>query len=132
MSEQEGKGPPRWNALELGLFRPREALYRAIDRRTETMLEHGLVGEIRALLAAGVAEDAPAMSSIGYRQLLPYLRGEESLADAAAAIAADTRRYVRHQETWLRKNDRLIRLYPDVDPWPDRPVELVSAFLSSR
>lgn len=130
MSEQEGRGEPRWNPLELGLFRDREILHAAIDRRTATHVEHGLVEEIRGLLASGVPEDAPAMASIGYRQLLPCLRGEESLEQGVAAIVTDTRRYVRHQETWLRKNARLIRLSPDTDPWPDRPVELVREFLN--
>lgn len=131
MSDQEGKGPPRWNAIELGLFRDRDVLFPEIDRRVEAMIAAGLVEEIRGLLASGIPEDAPAMSSIGYRQLLPYLRGEEQLQQGIAAITSDTRRYVRHQETWLRRNDRLIRLDPDRDPWPERAERLVGAFLAS-
>ena len=132
MTEQEGKGARRWNALELGLFRRREALYAAIDRRIADQIDRGLVDELGGLLAGGVPEDAPAMSSIGYRQLLPFLRGEETLAQGIARIAADTRRYVRHQETWLRRNDRLVRLDPDEDPWPERATAIVASFVAGR
>ncbi|MFM9107981.1 MAG: tRNA (adenosine(37)-N6)-dimethylallyltransferase MiaA [Chloroflexota bacterium] len=131
MSELEGKGDPRWRALELGLFRDRSLLYPAIDRRIADQIGQGLVDEIRGLLASGVPETAPAMASIGYRQLLPFIRGDQALAEGIAAIAADTRRYVRHQETWLRRNSRLIRLDPDAGPWPERPAALAGTVLRS-
>jgi tRNA dimethylallyltransferase len=127
MSEQEGKGPRPYDALEIGLFRERQALYAAIDERINRMIEQGLVDEVRTLLASGVPESAPAMASIGYRQLLPFLAGGESLETGIAAIAADTRRYVRHQETWLRRNSRLIRIDSGQPGWIDRAVELVTA-----
>ncbi|MGI9252227.1 MAG: tRNA (adenosine(37)-N6)-dimethylallyltransferase MiaA, partial [Thermomicrobiales bacterium] len=131
MSEQEGKGPSRWDTLELGLFRGRELLFAAIDQRTARMIEQGLVDEVRSLLASGVPEDAPAMASIGYRQLFPHLRGLQTLDEAMGAISADTRRYVRHQETWLRKSNRLTRLDPDADGWRDEAFRIVAAFLAS-
>jgi tRNA dimethylallyltransferase len=108
MSQQESKGPPPFDALELGLTMPRDALYRAVDDRVREQIERGLVCEVRSLLGRGVPESAPAMSSLGYRQLLPYIRGESSLEQAVERIRHDTHRYVRHQETWLRRNPRLI------------------------
>ena len=108
MSAQESKGPPPFDALEIGLTMPRDALYRAVDDRVRDQIERGLVAEVRSLLESGVPESAPAMSSLGYRQLLPYIRGESSLEQAIERIRHDTHRYVRHQETWLRRNPRLI------------------------
>jgi len=131
MSELEGKGPPRYRTLEIGLTMPRDRLYAAIDARVADQLRSGLVEEIRGLLAAGVPETAPAMSSLGYRQLLPFIRGEADLASAARRIEHDTHRYVRHQETWLRRNPR-IRWFDVTDPgWRDRASDLVAAFLAS-
>ena len=130
MSAQEGKGPRPYRTLELGLTRDRAALHAAIDDRIREQLAAGLAEEVRGLLAAGVAPDAPAMGSIGYRQLLPHLAGEEPPEEAVAAIARDTRRYVRHQETWLRRNPRLVPLDTGRPGWRERAAGLVGAFLA--
>lgn len=132
MTAQEGKGPPRYDALELGLTLRRDALFQAIDRRVDDQLRRGLVAEVQALLAGGVPEDAPAMSSLGYRQLLPYLRGTATLEQARQRIVADTHRYVRHQETWLRRNPRLIRLDVAEPGWIEQAATLVERFLGSE
>jgi tRNA dimethylallyltransferase len=131
MSAQEGKGPPPFDALELGLSLSRDALYRAIDARVIDQIDRGLVEEVRTLLEGGVKEDAPAMSSLGYRQLLPYLRGEITLEEAIDRIRFDTHRYVRHQETWLRRNPRLM-WYDTAQPgWPEQVMKHVRRFLAS-
>jgi tRNA dimethylallyltransferase len=130
MSSQESKGPPPFEALELGLTMPRDALYRAVDDRVRSQIERGLVVEVRSLLERGVPENAPAMSSLGYRQLLPYIRGESSLEQAIERIRHDTHRYVRHQETWLRRNPRLIWLDVTSPEWMTAAMRRVRAFLN--
>jgi tRNA dimethylallyltransferase len=130
MSQLEGKGPRPYDTLELGLTRDRAELYAAIDRRVDSLIEGGLVDEIRTLLASGIAPDVPAFSSIGYRQLLPSIAGEESLATGIARIKHDTHRYVRHQETWLRNNPRLIRIDVGKANWVEQSVELIKQFMS--
>jgi tRNA dimethylallyltransferase len=130
MSQLEGKGPRPYDTLELGLTRDRAELYAAIDRRVDSLIEGGLVDEIRTLLASGIAPDVPAFSSIGYRQLLPSIAGEESLATGIARIKHDTHRYVRHQETWLRNNPRLIRIDVGEANWGEHSVELIKQFMS--
>jgi tRNA dimethylallyltransferase len=130
MSAQESKGPPPFDALELGLAMPRDALYRAVDDRVRDQIERGLVCEVRSLLESGVPESAPAMSSLGYRQLLPYIRAESSLEQAVERIRHDTHRYVRHQETWLRRNPRLIWFDVTAPGWMTAAKTRVRAFLS--
>jgi tRNA dimethylallyltransferase len=130
MSAQEGKGPPPYDSLEIGLTMPRAALYRVIDNRVAEQIERGLVVEIRSLLEGGIPEDAAAMSSLGYRQLLPYLRGECRLEDAMERIRLDTHRYVRHQETWLRRNPRLIWFDVTTPGWSAAVAKRVEAFLA--
>jgi tRNA dimethylallyltransferase len=110
ISEQQGKGPPPFRALELELWLPREVLYPRIDARVDHQVAEGLLDEVRGLLDAGVPPDAPALSSIGYRQVLPYLTGQETAQEVSARIKHDTHRLVRHQQTWWRKNPRLHRL----------------------
>ncbi len=132
MSELEGADPPRYRTLELALDAPRAWLHERIAARVRDQCAAGLVDEVRALLAAGVPADAPAMGSIGYRQLLPHLRGEQSLDDAAEAIRHDTNRYVRHQETWLRRNPRLLRLDATDRNLTEAAAGLVRSFLAAE
>ncbi len=129
MSDLEGKGPRPFETLELSLTMPRERLRVAIDTRVDDQIARGLAAEVRGLLAAGLAPDAPVMSSLGYRQLLPYLGGEATLEEAVARIKADTHRYVRHQETWLRRNPRLVPVDVTHDGWLECAAELVARFL---
>ena len=130
MSAQEGKGPPPFPALELGLTMPRAALHAAIDRRVEDQIARGLVDEVRRLIEGGVPAAAPAMSSLGYRQLLPYLNGEVPLATAVQRIKHDTHRYVRHQETWLRRNPRLHAIDVTTPDWREQAAAHVARFLA--
>lgn len=131
MSAQEGKGPRRYDTLELGLTLDRDSLYAAIDRRVDDQIARGLVEEVEGLLASGVPPTAPAFSSIGYRQLLPALAGEEPLEAGVTRIRHHTRRYVRHQETWLRANDRLVRIDVSEPDWIERTARLVTGFLAA-
>lgn len=95
--------PSRYNAAVLGLvFANRSLLYERIERRVDMMLEDGLLKETRALLDAGVFERSPtAAAAIGYKELLPYLRGECTLADAVTELKTATRRYAKRQLTWF-------------------------------
>jgi tRNA dimethylallyltransferase len=110
-TELEGSDPPPYSILQIGLMRPRDELYARIDERVVAMVEEGLVAETEALLTAGYAPTLPAMTSLGYREITTYLRGEMSLQAAIERIQVETHRYVRHQMTWFRK-------MPDVE-WFD-------------
>jgi tRNA dimethylallyltransferase len=128
MSSLEGKGPRPYDTLEIWLTMPREQLHMAIDKRVDDQFEAGLVEEVRALLEGGLSAEAPSMSSLGYRQLIPYLCGEQSLDEAARQIKQDTHRYVRHQETWLRRNPRLVKIDVTESDWIERLTSLVTDF----
>jgi tRNA dimethylallyltransferase len=82
ISEQQGKVPPPYRTLLVGLSLPRPELYRRIDERVEGMVADGLEEEVRGLVAAGYGFDLPAMSGVGYGQFATYMAGETSLADA--------------------------------------------------
>jgi tRNA dimethylallyltransferase len=103
MSDLEGKEPPPWDILRIGLHIEREQLFERIDRRVDQMLEQGLVDEVRGLLDAGVSPDCTAMRSIGYQEVVPFLREEYDYREMVERIKFATHRYVRHQLTWLRK-----------------------------
>ena len=77
-------------------------LYRRIDRRFDAMLAAGALEEVRALDARGLDPLLPAMKAHGVPWLRRHLRGEMSLADAAAEGKKDTRHYAKRQATWFR------------------------------
>ena len=83
----------------------RALLYARIDARVDAMLEAGLAAEVQALLDAGVSPDAQAMQGLGYKELVPALRGECTLAEARDAIARGSRHYAKRQLTWLRREE---------------------------
>lgn len=100
--------PPRYRPIWIGLdYERREVLYRRIDRRVESMLESGLVDEVRRLLDGGVPADATAMQAIGYKELTAYLRGEAELQQAKETIQQASRRYAKRQRTWFRRNEEI-------------------------
>uniref|UniRef100_A0A831TDF2 tRNA dimethylallyltransferase n=1 Tax=Thermorudis peleae TaxID=1382356 RepID=A0A831TDF2_9BACT len=129
MTELEGRQPPPWRVLILGLTLPRDELYRRIDERVERQVERGLVEEVRRLLEAGVPPDAPALTALGYRQIVAYLRGECSLEEAIERIKYDTHRYARHQMTWLRRLPNVHWFDPQEPGWYERLLALARAFL---
>lgn len=117
--------------LEIEFHAPRELLYSRIDERVDAQIQRGLVAEVASLLEHGVPPTASAFSSIGYRQLLPYLRGETTLDAAIERIKFDSHRLVRQQQTWFRKNERLVRIDTTTPSWMEELMELVTAFSAS-
>ena len=99
----EGAEPPPYRILQLALTRARGSLHRRIDARVEQMVAEGLIEETRGLLAAGYAPTLPAMTSLGYREIIAYLAGTMTLEQAVERIQIETHRFVRHQMTWFRK-----------------------------
>lgn len=125
-------GPPEAPPLAVRVFvvnRPREELYESIDRRVDEMLASGLLGEVRALRAAGFTPNDPGVNATGYAELFPVLDEEASLQEAADQIRRNTRAYARRQLTWLRHQ------LPSGAVWLDsgsgsRPAELVEQIVA--
>ena len=103
--------PPPWRILRIGLTRPRAALFERIDRRVDEMMARGLLAEVESLLVAGFGPELPALTGLGYRQVIQHLHGELSLEEAVEEIKRQTRRFVRQQYTWFRLDDPRIRWF---------------------
>lgn len=93
----------RWIVVSTAM--ERTLLYSRINRRVSEMINRGLADEVRALLQEGVPEDAQSMSGLGYKEMIPFLRGEYSLEDAAERIRTGTRHYAKRQMTFLRREE---------------------------
>lgn len=93
----------RYDACILGLrYAERETLYRRIDARVEAMLREGLLDEVERLEREGVFERSrTAAQAIGYKELLPAVRGEQPLDEAVERLKLATRHYAKRQLTWF-------------------------------
>jgi tRNA dimethylallyltransferase len=79
----------------------RPELYRRINDRVDEMLEAGWLGEVRRLVADGLAEPVRKANIIGYTELLEVLEGKVPLEEASSRIRQETRRYAKRQVTWF-------------------------------
>ena len=115
-SQRRRRSPFR--LLLLGLTMERSRLYRRIEERVDEQIARGLLEEVRALLEAGVDEEATALQALGYKELVPVLRGETTLEEAVRRIKRQTKQYAKRQLSWFRA-------LPDVRwfPWDEEVRE---------
>ncbi len=107
---QRREAPPS-EIFVIGLTADRDELYRRIDLRVDRMIEQGLVDEVKRLMSRGFDFSMPALSSIGYRQIGHFLRGELTLPGAIQQIKFETHRFARQQYTWFRLEDERIHWF---------------------
>jgi len=94
--------------VQLGVEIPRPVLDQRIDLRLARMWDRGLVDEVRQLERAGLREGRTASRALGYAQVLRFLAGEWTEAEALAQAILATRRFVRRQESWFRRDPRVM------------------------
>jgi tRNA dimethylallyltransferase len=87
--------------LRIGLNPPRPALYGRLNRRAEAIFASGLIEETRTLLER--YGPVKALDSLGYRQAMSVLRGNESLSQAVTEAQQGHRNYAKRQLTWFRR-----------------------------
>jgi tRNA dimethylallyltransferase len=104
--------PPRYTARLVGLAPEREALYRAIDRRVDEMIDAGLEGEIAGLRARGYRPPLRSQQAIGYAELHDAADGRVARERAIELIKRNSRHYARRQLSWYRA-DREIHWHAD-------------------
>ncbi len=103
-------GTPRWGTAIVGLDWDTGVLDERLARRTDTMFADGLVDEVEALLARGLRDGVTASRALGYAQVLAALDeggGAARIADARERTFVGTRRYVRRQRSWFRRDHRV-------------------------
>ncbi|MFA5054832.1 MAG: tRNA (adenosine(37)-N6)-dimethylallyltransferase MiaA [Dehalococcoidia bacterium] len=115
------RSSPKLSTLMIGLTTAREDLYRRIDARVDEMIQRGLVDEIRGLLDSGYSPELPAMSGLGYKQIVAYLKGETTINEAIQRIKYETHRFARSQYAWFRPKDANIHWF-DIRNQPLEPI----------
>ncbi|ORB75932.1 tRNA (adenosine(37)-N6)-dimethylallyltransferase MiaA [Mycobacterium scrofulaceum] len=103
-------GHPRWDTAIVGLDCETPVLDQRLARRTDAMFDQGLVGEVSALLDEGLRDGVTASRALGYAQVIEALDaggGAERLREAREQTYVGTRRYVRRQRSWFRRDHRV-------------------------
>ncbi|MCL2071411.1 MAG: tRNA (adenosine(37)-N6)-dimethylallyltransferase MiaA [Oscillospiraceae bacterium] len=111
--EQSRAGCSLYEACMLGIdFTDRNLLYDRINLRVDAMLTNGLEEEARRN-AALLETNATSAQAIGHKELLPFIKEEESLETCAANLKMKSRNYAKRQLTWFRKDSRINWLFID-------------------
>jgi tRNA dimethylallyltransferase len=108
--------------VQVGLDLPTPALDARIAQRVDAMMANGFLAEVAALERVGLREGRTASRALGYAQLLAVLDGRLTESEAVTETARATRRFVRRQRSWFRRDPRI--------QWYDGREDLVERVLS--
>jgi tRNA dimethylallyltransferase len=100
-------GTPRWDTVIVGLDCETELLDQRLARRTEAMFVAGLVDEVTRLLGCGLRDGVTASRALGYAQVIADLDAGGNGEGAREPTFIGTRRYVRRQRSWFRRDHRI-------------------------
>lgn len=96
--------------LKIGIDRPREELYDRINKRVIDMMEKGLEKEAYAMYPR---KGLNALNTVGYKEMFAYFDGLIARDEAIRQIQSNTRRYMRKQLTWFKKDTSIKWFSPD-------------------
>lgn len=113
-------------------YRDRQKLYDRINKRVDMMLDLGIMDEARDCMDKYTGTSAQA---IGHKELMPYLKGTDSLENCVAKLKQETRRYAKRQITWFKRRENAVLLEPDIlgnDGMVHCAVKKCEEFLNGR
>jgi tRNA dimethylallyltransferase len=109
---------------------PRPILHARIEQRIETMMQQGLLEEVRRLAALPHPLGREARQALGYKELLGHVAGRTTLEEAVELLRIRTRQFAKRQMTWFRNLDECRALAVRADDSPDRIADRLCAFWS--
>ncbi|WP_028782867.1 tRNA (adenosine(37)-N6)-dimethylallyltransferase MiaA [Thalassobacillus devorans] len=99
-----------YRPILVGLEMDREQLYERINQRVDMMMEEGLLEEVRSFYESGL-EGSQSMKAIGYKEFIPFFKGEYDIERAVELLKRNSRRYAKRQYTYFR-NKMDVHWYP--------------------
>ncbi|MFI5834548.1 tRNA (adenosine(37)-N6)-dimethylallyltransferase MiaA [Micromonospora sp. NPDC051300] len=98
---------PYYPSVQLGVDLDTARLDERIALRVDRMWADGLVDEVRTLVGEGLPAGRTAGRALGYHQVLRFLAGELTETEAYEETIRATRRFVRRQRSWFRRDPRV-------------------------
>lgn len=112
-----------YNIITIGLAMDRTLLYQQINHRIDLMMKNGLLNEVKSLYEQGY-ENCQSMRAIGYKEFIPYFKGEQRLEHSIEILKRNSRRYAKRQYTWF-KNKMNIHWYTITPSTTDECFETI-------
>lgn len=92
---------------QFGLLWDRKTLYQNIDSRVDQMISDGFIDEVKNILKLGYSSEMNSLNTVGYKEIISFLRNEIIFERAVELIKRNTRHYAKRQMTWFRKDKRI-------------------------
>ena len=92
---------------QIGIRMPRDLNDLRISERYKRQIEDGFVEEVENLVSDGRKLSKTASQALGYKQVISYIDGENTLEEAIDSAISSTRRFARRQEKWFRRDPRI-------------------------
>jgi tRNA dimethylallyltransferase len=92
---------------QYGLNWDRKKIYHRIEQRVDKMISDGLVDEVEKIISMGFNTSINALNTVGYKEIISYLKKEISIERAVDLIKRNSRRFAKRQMTWFNKNKEL-------------------------
>lgn len=115
--------------VQIGLRIDRAVLHERIAARVHQMMEDGWLDEVQRLKEQGLAQAPTASRAIGYRQMLEYLAGNMTKAEAIDSTIVATRRFARRQETWFKADPRVHWIDAESEHAEEQVISLLKSHL---
>lgn len=106
-NDKNDSGKLRDDIFSVALDVNRFILYNNIEKRVEQMINNGLLHEVEALLNVGISEDSAPMKTIGYKEMVLFLKGEITFAESILKMKQSTKQYAKKQLTWFRGHSEI-------------------------
>jgi tRNA dimethylallyltransferase len=106
LSTSQGTDECPYDFLVFGIDHDRKILYKKIDYRVVSMIDNGLIDEVKNIYKQYPDKSLVALSGIGYKEILEYLDNKTSKQEAITKIQQNTRRYAKRQMTWFRRMEK--------------------------
>src|SRR5664280_482876 len=120
-----------YKTYKIGLHLAHAELKQRIIMRTEKMIAAGLLDEVKSILDRGYSDNIKPLQSLGYKQIIGFIRKEYDWDNAINLINSDTWHYAKRQLTWFAANkeinwfnqDSVVKINENVEKfWKDNAV----------
>ncbi|PLX24435.1 tRNA (N6-isopentenyl adenosine(37)-C2)-methylthiotransferase MiaB [Candidatus Parcubacteria bacterium] len=95
-----------YDFIIFGISPDREKLYNKINKRVERMVSDGSIEEVTKIYKKYKDKKLPALTGIGYREIIEHLNGNSTIEEAIEKIKQNTRHYAKRQMTWFRRMEK--------------------------
>ena len=90
-----------YRTYKIGIQVERKELKQRIETRTDKMIAAGLLDEVKNVLERGYNDNLKPLQSLGYKQMIEFLRYKYNWESSIDLIKRDTWQYARRQMTWF-------------------------------